>query len=55
MLKTLDKTDLRSLFHNANLGWRLARKGKLRLRPDRIEHVAELGMMLEKTREENTS
>jgi len=53
MLKILKKTDMTSLFHNASLGWRLLRKGRLRLRPDKIEHVAELDKMLEKTSEAN--
>ncbi len=53
MLKTLKKTDLSCLWHNANLGWRLAKKGRLRLRPDKIEHAAELDKILEKTSEVN--
>jgi heterodisulfide reductase subunit C len=53
MLKTLKKTDISNLFHNASLGWRLVRKGRLRLRPDKIEHPAELDKMLEKTNEAN--
>lgn len=49
LLKILKKTDLPSLLHNASLGWRLIKKGKLRLRPEKIEHANELKKILEKT------
>ncbi len=51
LTKIIRKTDAKELFHNAVLGWRLLRKGKLRLLPERIEHLAELGRILEKTSE----
>ncbi len=53
MLKILKKTDVTNLLHNAGLAGRLLRRRRLKLRPDKIEHVIELGKMLEKTSEEN--
>lgn len=53
MMKILKKTDTFSLIHNASLGWRLVKKRRLRLRPDKIEHAAELHKMLEKTDQVN--
>lgn len=49
MLRILKKTNISNLLHNAGLGWRLIKKGKLRLRPDKIEHATELEKILEKT------
>jgi heterodisulfide reductase subunit C len=53
--RILKKSDLRSLFHNAALGWRLWRKGKLQIRAPKIEQSADLSHMLEKTSEEESS
>lgn len=49
--KILKKTDLRSLFHNADLVLRLFRKGKMRLLPQKIEKTSDLHSILEKTEE----
>lgn len=49
LTKILHKTDVKELFHNASLGWRLLRRGKLRLLPESIENSAELEKILEKT------
>jgi heterodisulfide reductase subunit C len=54
LTKILHKTDVKELFHNAGLGWRLLRKGKLRMLPERIENSAELHKILEKTSERET-
>lgn len=54
LTKILKKTDLNELFHNVSLGWRLLRKGKLRLRPEKIENISDLLGILEKTKEEET-
>lgn len=51
LTKILKKTDIPSLLHNASLGWRLLRRGRLRLRPEKIKHIAELDRILEKTSE----
>jgi len=50
-MKILKKSDLRSLFHNATLGWRLLRRGKLQMRPIRIEQIADLSRILKKSEE----
>lgn len=52
MFKVLDKTDFRSFRHNAALGLRLLRKGKVRLRAPKIEQTSWLDKILEKTDEE---
>jgi heterodisulfide reductase subunit C len=49
LTRILEKSDLRSLFHNASLGWRLFRKGKMRILPAKIEQTADLLNILEKT------
>ncbi len=46
MLRTMKKTDPKLLMHNASLAVRLVRKGKIRLRPEKIEHTADLSGML---------
>ncbi len=55
LTKILKKTDIKNLFHNANLALRLFRKGKLRIRPAKIEKTADLARLLEKTNEEESS
>ncbi len=52
--KILKKSDLKSLFHNAALGWRLWRKGKLRIRAPKIEQSNDLVNILERTSEEGS-
>jgi len=49
MTKTMKKSDPKAMMHNASLGLRMARKGKIRLRPEKIEHTADLENMLKKT------
>jgi len=49
LTKTMKKSDPKAIMHNASLGLRLARKGKMRLRPEKIEHTADLENMLKKT------
>ncbi len=51
LLKILKKTDVPDLWHNASLGWRLIKRRRLRLRPEKIEHAPELDKILEKTSE----
>ena len=46
--KTINKSDPKGLMHNASLGIRLAKKGKISLRPKRIEHSADLETMRRK-------
>jgi heterodisulfide reductase subunit C len=52
LTRILKKSDLRNLFHNAALGWRLWRKGKLRIRAPKIDRHTDLVNILEKTSEE---
>ncbi len=52
--RILKKSDLRSLFHNAALGWRLLRKGKLRIRAPKIDQSTDLSNILESTSEEGS-
>ncbi|MFQ6065441.1 MAG: 4Fe-4S dicluster domain-containing protein [Candidatus Bathyarchaeia archaeon] len=52
--RILKKSDLRSLFHNAALGWRLWRKGKLQIRAPKIEQSTDLLNILERTSEEES-
>ncbi len=47
LAKILKKSDLTSLFHNATLGLRLLRKGKLQIRAPRIEQITDLSKILE--------
>lgn len=49
LTKTLKKSDIKGLFHNASLGWRLLEKGKLQLLPEKIEHVHDLSKMMKET------
>ncbi len=48
----IDKRNIAKLFHNVALGLRLWRKGKLQLRPQRIEQSASLREIIERTSEE---
>jgi len=52
--KILKKSDLKSLFHNAALGWRLWRRGKLQIRAPKIEQGTDLFNILERTSEEGS-
>ena len=52
LMKTIEKSDPKALMHNASLGLRLVRKGKIRLRPQKIGHTADLRSMLQKTKGE---
>jgi heterodisulfide reductase subunit C len=52
--RILKKSDIRSLFHNAALGWRLWRKGKLQIRAPKIEQSSDLFNILERTSEEES-
>jgi len=54
LTRILKKSDLKGLFHNAALGWRLWRKGKLRMRPSKIEQSTDLFNILKKTTEEGS-
>ncbi len=54
LIKLMDKTDFNSLRHNASLGLRLLRKGKMQMRAPRTEQNAWLNNMLEKTNERET-
>lgn len=49
LTKIMKKSDPKALMHNASLGLRLARKGKIRLRPEKIKHTSDLATMLKKT------
>jgi len=52
MTKTMKKSDPKALMHNASLGLRLVKKGKISLRPEKIEHTADLENMLKTTKGE---
>jgi heterodisulfide reductase subunit C len=54
LTRILKKSDLGSLFHNAALGWRLWRKGKLRIQAPKIEQSDDLSNILKKTSEEES-
>jgi hypothetical protein len=54
LTKILNKTDLGNLFHNANLGLRLFRKGKIRILPEKIKQTKDLTTILEKTIEDES-
>jgi len=54
LTKLLRKSDLKSLFHNVALGWRLWRRGKLQIRAPKIEQSTDLFNILEKTSEEES-
>lgn len=45
LTKTIKKSDPKALMHTASLGMRLAKKGKIRLRPAKIERSADLETM----------
>jgi heterodisulfide reductase subunit C len=51
LIKILDKTNLKSVSHNAKLGLRLMRKGKVNLRAPKMEEKEWLSKILEKTDE----
>lgn len=52
LTRILDKSDVRALFHNAALAWRLLRRGRLQLRAPRIQQDGDLYAFLEKVGEE---
>jgi len=52
MTKTMKKSDPKAIMHNASLGLRLVKKGKISLRPEKIEHTADLENMLKTTKGE---
>jgi len=52
--RILKKSDLKSLFHNAALGWRLWRRGKLQIRAPKIEQNNDLFSILERTSKEGS-
>jgi len=52
MIKLLKKTDPKGLIHNARLGWRLLKKGKLRVRAKKIQQLSDLRTILENIPEE---
>jgi heterodisulfide reductase subunit C len=54
LTKILKKTDIKNLFHNANLGLRLFRKGKIGIMPVKIKQTKDLNTILEKTIEEES-
>lgn len=54
LVKLLDKTDFNSLRHNASLGLRLFKKGKLQIRAPKIEQTSWLCNILEKTNEKGS-
>jgi len=54
LVKVLDKTNVKSLSHNAMLGLRLMRKGKVNLRAPRMEEKEWLSKILEKTDEKES-
>lgn len=54
LVRLLDKTDFDSLLHNARLGLRILRKGKLVIRAPKIEQTSGLRSMLEKTSEQES-
>ena len=45
----MDKTDINGFFHNARMGLRLLRKGKLSIRAPKIEQTPWVSKILEKT------
>jgi hypothetical protein len=47
----MDKSDVGSLLHNAALGWRLWRKGKMKIRATKIGQMTDILKILEKTNE----
>jgi len=52
LTKILNKADIGNLLHNANLGLRLFRKGKIGILPAKIKQTKDLKKLLEKTIEE---
>ncbi len=54
LVKLLDMTDFNSLRHNASLGLRLMKKGKMQLRAPKTEQTSSLSSMLEKTKEKES-
>lgn len=53
-LRILKKSDLSSIFHNAALGWRLLKKGKIQIRAPKMDQTTDLLDILEKTSEEGS-
>lgn len=47
-LKVANKTDVRGLMHSASLGFRLLRKGKIKLRPEKTKDQKHLSMIFER-------
>ena len=54
LVKLLDKTDFNSLRHNASLGLRLFKKGKLQIRAPKTQQTSGLSNILEKTKEKES-
>jgi heterodisulfide reductase subunit C len=52
MTKTMKKSDPKALMHNASLGLRLVKKGKLSLRAEKIRNTVDLENMLKATKGE---
>ncbi len=48
MTKTMKKSDPKALMHTASLAMRLVRKGKISLRPSKIDRAADLEVMRQK-------
>ncbi len=53
-VRIIKKSDPKALARAAKLGLRLARKGKIRLRREKIEHTTDLSKMFEVTNEGDT-
>lgn len=52
LVRIMKKSDIGSLLHNAALGLRLLRKGRLQIRAPKIEHNKELSSILKTSEEE---
>ncbi len=50
LMKIMEKTDAKGLMHNASLGMRLVKKGKISLKPQKMKHTEELLKIREKTK-----
>jgi heterodisulfide reductase subunit C len=50
LLKIMDKKDPKGLLHNASLGIRLVKKGKISLKPQKIKATEDLAELYEKTK-----
>jgi heterodisulfide reductase subunit C len=53
LTRIMNKSDVKGLLHNASLGWRLWRRGKLQIQAPKIEQTRDLFSILEKTEEES--